>query len=106
MPVATAAAAPPLEPPGVRFGSQGLSVRPCSALSVKYRVLNAGTLVRPTKMAPAFRHWMTHGLSSLGTLSLKAPTPLVVGRPATSTLIFSVTGTPCSGPSGAPFFTA
>src|SRR2546423_6209931 len=57
-------------------------------------------------MAPAFRHWITHGLSSLGTLSLNATTPLVVARPATSTLIFSVTGTPCSAPSSAPFFTA
>src|SRR5215207_4454408 len=37
---ASAAAAPPLEPPGVRLGSQGLSVRPCRALSVKKRALN------------------------------------------------------------------
>jgi hypothetical protein len=34
IPAATAAAEPPLEPPGVRLGSQGLRVGPKSALSV------------------------------------------------------------------------
>src|SRR5271166_3023993 len=41
MPVAMAAPAPPLEPPGETHGSRGFSVRPCSALSAKMRIVVA-----------------------------------------------------------------
>ena len=37
MPLATADDAPPLDPPGVRAASHGLSVRPCSSLSLIQR---------------------------------------------------------------------
>ena len=55
-PAATAAAAPPEEPPGVRVGSQGLAVAPYSGLAVwpKSPSMKA-TLVLPTTMAPARR---------------------------------------------------
>src|SRR4051812_34781445 len=54
------------------------------------------------KIAPALRQLATTGLSSRAMRSLNATTPLVVARPATSTFIFSVTGTPCSGPKSSP----
>ena len=43
--MATAAAAPPLDPPGVRFGSHGLLVKPRRGLSVTQRRPNSGMLV-------------------------------------------------------------
>jgi hypothetical protein len=55
MPAATAAAAPPLEPPGVRVKSQGLFVRPNSSGSVTARIANSGRLVLPKTTSPAFR---------------------------------------------------
>lgn len=82
MPAATAAAPPPVEPPGVMRGFHGLRVRPCSAFAVKKRALNGGTLVRPMPIAPALRQLAIAGLSALATLSLNATMPLVVGRPA------------------------
>ena len=47
MPAATAAPAPPDDPPQVMSASQGFSVSPCSGLSVKPRNENSGVLVRP-----------------------------------------------------------
>ena len=82
MPVAMAAPAPPLEPPGETLGSRGFSVRPCSALSAKMRIENAGVLVRPMMMAPALLRLATTGLSSVAIASRKATTPLSVGHPA------------------------
>ncbi len=102
MPVATEAPAPPLEPPGVTVGSRGLSVRPCRALSLKMRIENAGALVRPMTMAPACLRLATTGLSSWATKSFSGMTPLSVGKPAISTLILMVTGTPWRGGSAWP----
>ena len=102
IPQATAAAAPPDEPPGVTPASKGLSVRPCNALSVNQRTDMAGALLRPTITAPAAFSEATSGESLSARLSLSATSPSVVGRPAVSTLILMVTGTPCSGPSGSP----
>src|SRR5437868_4636202 len=106
MPVATATEAPPLDPPGVAFESQGFSVRPCRSFSVYQRIENAGVLVRPSITAPARLRLATTGLSEAATLPASATTPLVVGSPAWSTLILVVIGTPCSSPSGAPAATA
>jgi hypothetical protein len=58
-PAATAAAPPPLEPPGVRFRSQGLLVRPKIGLSVCASALRSGTLVLPITIAPAARRRAT-----------------------------------------------
>ena len=102
MPAATAAEAPPEDPPGVTPASQGFRVRPCSALSVNQRQEKAGVLVRPMITAPARRRFATTGLSSAAMLSRKATTPLLLGRPRWSALILVVTGTPASGPSASP----
>src|SRR4051795_12305651 len=53
IPAATAAAAPPEEPPGVREVSQGLRVGPKRRGSVTGRIPNSGALVLPTITNPA-----------------------------------------------------
>src|SRR5438477_12553402 len=52
-PAATAAAAPPLEPPGVRDGSQGFRQLPFRSDSVTGIVPNSGVLLLPRMMNPA-----------------------------------------------------
>ena len=54
-PAATAAAEPPLEPPGDSSGLQGFRVRPKSAGSVAQWLPNSAVLVRPQMMSPAAR---------------------------------------------------
>ncbi len=106
MPAATAAPAPPLDPPAVMSDRQGLRVRPCSALSVNQRIEKPGVLVRPMTMAPARRRLATTGLSPSAIRSRKATMPLSVGQPRWSVLTLVVTGTPCSGPTAWPAATA
>ena len=53
IPVASATAAPPLEPPQVSAGFHGLRVAPNTALKVLPPAPNSGVLVLPTTMAPA-----------------------------------------------------
>src|SRR6478736_9011035 len=81
IPAATAAPAPPDEPPHVMSGSHGFSVNPCSGFSVKPRNENSGVLVRPMTIAPAFLRLRTTGASDGATRSLFAGTPLKLGRP-------------------------
>src|SRR5690349_24828177 len=52
---ATTAADPPLDPPGVRDGSNGLDVGPNAEFSVDEPIANSSMLVRPNGMAPAAR---------------------------------------------------
>src|SRR5262245_40338030 len=53
MPAATAAAAPPLEPPALRAKSQGLRVGPLTTGSVVGARPNSGVFVRPRMTRPA-----------------------------------------------------
>ena len=53
MPEATAAAAPPLDPPGVNPGFQGFRVMPYREFSVMETEPNSGELVRPHRTNPA-----------------------------------------------------
>src|SRR6059058_182739 len=53
IPLATAAALPPLEPPGVRSVSHGLRVAPKRAVSVVGRIPHSGSVVVPTITKPA-----------------------------------------------------
>src|SRR3954451_24730364 len=53
MPDATAAALPPLEPPGTRLGSRGLRVGPNAEFSVELPMANSSRLVLPIGMPPA-----------------------------------------------------
>src|SRR5829696_3671503 len=54
-PAPTAAADPPLEPPGVRDVSHGLRVTPHALVLVKLSVPNSGAAVLPRGTAPAAR---------------------------------------------------
>jgi hypothetical protein len=58
-PPATAAALPPLEPPGVRVGSHALRVVPQALVRVNCSVPNSGAAVLPIGMAPAARRRAT-----------------------------------------------
>jgi hypothetical protein len=102
MPAAVAAAAPPLEPPQVRSLFQGLSVRPCSSLSVNQRIEKAGALVRPTMIMPDARMLAMTGLSRSAIRFLYSTTPPSVGQPFWSRLTLVVAGTPCSDPRASP----
>src|SRR5450756_1906351 len=60
------------------------------------------TLVLPTTIAPAARRRCTASASAVARCPVKAASPQVVGRPATSKASFNVTGMPASGPSRSP----
>ncbi len=66
-PAATAAAAPPEDPPGARVGSHGLLVVPKIGLYVCASLASVGTLVLPNTMPPAARVRATTIASSDGT---------------------------------------
>jgi hypothetical protein len=53
IPVATATASPPLEPPEDRSGSCGLDVRPKTTFAVSHHSANSGVFVLPRKIPPA-----------------------------------------------------
>ena len=58
-PAATAAAEPPLEPPGTRLVSWGLRVGPNAEFSVEEPMANSSRLVLPMMTAPAARRRST-----------------------------------------------
>ena len=55
-PPATAAAVPPEEPPGVRDGSQGFRVVPCSSVEVQLMPPNSLAVVWAARTAPEGRN--------------------------------------------------
>src|SRR5437762_33068 len=105
-PLATAAAAPPLEPPGVSAGFHGFRVTPKSGFSVTALWPNSDVLVLPRSTAPAAFRRATAIASSSGTWSAKSREPPVVVSPRVKRTSLIETGTPWSGPSGSPFVTA
>ena len=66
-PAATAAAAPPLEPPGVRVVSHGLRQAPFSSDSVTPIVPSSGVFVLPSTTNPASFSRRTTAASNSGT---------------------------------------
>src|SRR6478736_487632 len=56
---ATAAAEPPLDPPGTRARSWGLRVGPNAEFSVELPIANSSRFVLPTDTAPASRNRVT-----------------------------------------------
>ena len=95
IPRATAAAEPPLEPPGVRSRFQGLRVTPQALVLVYWIVPNSGAAVLPTKIAPAARsrdRWMESSVA--GGPPLYRSEPWIVGMPAQSSRSFTPNGTP------------
>ncbi len=69
MPAANAHAAPPLDPPAECVGATGLRVTPKTLLKVWEPAANCGTLVLPTKTAPALRMRSTSRSSPSATWS-------------------------------------
>src|SRR2546425_8805789 len=67
-PAASAAAPPPVDPPGVRAGSHGFTVRPKIGLSACQSARTGGTFVLPTTTAPARSEEHTSELQSLAYL--------------------------------------
>src|SRR5882672_7455910 len=103
MPDATAAAEPPLEPPGVRSGFHGLRVTPSAGLAVYANVPNSGAAVLPIGIAPAARTRATWSEScSTGGRPRYQRDPWVVGIPAQSSRSFTPNGTPANGPGSSP----
>ncbi len=103
IPDATAAAAPPLEPPGERLVSHGLRVGPYASGSVVTVDASSGRLVLPTITNPAARkRWTSHvSFGSIQPASFSTRIPQWYGSPAvcaTASLIRN--GTPRNGPSG------
>ena len=103
MPAATAATAPPEEPPGVLAGFHGLRVMPVSALSVTAFQPNSGVVVFPSSTAPCSRSRAVAGASSFhGPFGSMVFEPRSVGQPLVSIRSLMETGTPSSSPFGSP----
>src|SRR5699024_5576041 len=101
IPAATAAAAPPEEPPAVKRGSTGLRVMPVSGLSVTAFHANSGVVVLPTNTIPSERIRAATGESTVqGWLGSTAWEPRSVGQPAVRKISLIDTGTPSSSPCG------
>src|SRR5699024_5940681 len=82
IPAATAAAAPPEEPPAVRPGSTGFRVTPVNGLSVTAFHASSGVVVLPTNTIPSARSLATAGESSShGPAGSMAREPRRVGHP-------------------------
>ena len=101
MPVASATAPPPVEPPQVSAGFQGLRVAPKTALKVLAPAPYSGVLVLPITIAPAAFSRSTTSPSSSGTWCSKIFEPHVVRMPRVGVRSLIETGMPCSGPSAA-----
>src|SRR5919107_2795490 len=82
MPAATAAAAPPEDPPGVRLRFHGLRVGPNSADSVTPLDPNSGVLVLPKTTTPASSQRCTIVLVCAAFRPTSARHPSEIGRPA------------------------
>src|SRR6185503_11266596 len=67
IPLASAAAPPPVDPPALFETSQGFLVRPNTSLNVLPPAANSGQLVLPRITAPASRSRRTTIASSAGT---------------------------------------
>src|SRR2546423_603620 len=80
-PAATAAALPPLEPPGTRLVSCGLRVGPNAEFSVELPMANSSRLVFPIGMAPAARNRDTTVASYGGRQPSRIRDEHVVGIP-------------------------
>src|SRR3954468_6949908 len=97
-PAATAAALPPLDPPGTRVVSWGLRVGPNAEFSVELPMANSSRLVFPTMTAPAAARRCTTVASYGGSQPSRMRDEHVVGTPLVVMLSLSATGTPARGP--------
>src|SRR5438477_12424860 len=102
MPEATAAAAPPDDPPGVILVFHGLRVMPVSRLSVVPLIPNSGVFVLPSNTAPASRKRAVAGASTFqGCFGSTVRDPRNVGQPRVRIRSLIDTGTPSRRSCGA-----
>ena len=99
---ATAAALPPLEPPGMRSTSHGLRVPWNALFSVDEPIANSSMFVLPNTTASAAFSRSTASASYGGTKFASILLEQVVRTPFVQSTSFTATGTPASRPSGAP----
>src|SRR3546814_16582564 len=84
IPAATAAAAPPLEPPDPLLWSHGLRVTPVSGLIVKGPAPNSGLVLMPRTTPP-----LSRARSTIGALSLTgARTGVAQGKRVSAPVVF------------------
>src|SRR2546421_7759631 len=93
-PAATAAALPPLEPPGTRDGSRGLRVAPNAEFSVDDPIANSSRLVLAIGTAPAASTRSTTVAVYGGRQPSRIFDEQVVAIPRVHRLSFSTIGTP------------
>src|SRR5215211_2519633 len=96
-PAATAAAAPPLDPPGVFSSFQGLYEGPNTRFPESPFQPNSGVLVFPNMTAPAAYNRSTTGASSSGTQSASINEPRAVRIPRVGVRSLIEVGIPASG---------
>src|SRR5216684_630834 len=96
---ATAAADPPLDPPGVRSSAHGFRAGPNAEFSFDDPIANSSQLVFPTTTAPAASSRDTTVASYGGTKVSRMRDDAVVRRPFVQRLSLSAAGTPASGAS-------
>src|SRR5580704_17134371 len=101
-PAATAAADPPLEPPGMRSVASGFSTGPYAEFSLELPIANSSQFVLPKITAPAFSIRATAVASYGGTYFSRIFDPQVVVTPRVLNTSFTATGTPASAGSGLP----
>src|SRR5215210_8173120 len=80
-PAATAAAAPPDDPPQLRARFQGLRLTPVTELSVVPFQPNSGVVVLPSSIAPLAFSFATAGASWSGTNCSEMREPRIVRTP-------------------------
>src|SRR5436190_16608727 len=97
MPAATAAAEPPLDPPGTFERSHGLRVVNSPLFSVEEPMANSSRFVFPTTHAPASTTHRVIVASYGGHQLPRMREEQVVLMPAVQKLSFSAIGTPASG---------
>src|SRR4029077_3737232 len=101
-PAAPAAPAPALDPPGFFVRSHGLRVSGWKLDTPDEVMPRSGIVVFEKMIAPASRNRAGTGESCAAGVSGSATVPSGVGTPFEEMFSFTVTGTPSSGPSGAP----
>jgi len=102
VPAASAAADPPLEPPGEYLVFHGLRVTPQSLDQVIGAQQNSGVVVLACTMAPASMMRWTKAVVCSATTSRRGSDPSVFRCPAISASSFTATGRPSSGRTGPP----
>src|SRR6476659_9801514 len=94
---ATAAADPPLDPPGMRSVAHGFLVGPNAEFSVDEPIANSSQLVLPTTTAPAACRRSITVASYGGTKVSRMREDAVVQTPRVQMLSLTAMGTPASG---------